>query len=559
MDALEQLNLAAAITDTYTAVEAAIIRHIAEQLAANPDTLINSASEWRIQMLARMGRLTKETGKIIASKVGKVPDEVEAAINTAVSSVLKQHNLEITDKLSENIGKALESYNRQAVKDKYNQVNTVMQYKAKQCYVNGVNSVADRFTRIQQKALENSQEYLDVLNKNAMAVTLGESSRTQALRETITEMSEKGIPAFVDASGREWSPEAYVNMDIRNTVKNAALAAEFASLDELGQDVILVSSHAGARKKCYPYQGKFFSRSGKTGTIKDGNGKEYPYSPLSETSFGEPDGLFGINCGHRMRGVSDGLFIYREKQYDEKENSEEYEKVCKQRQMERNIRKDRRTRDALEAAGDTEGAKELRQKIAEENKQLKEYCHREGLTYRQDRTRTYGYSDESRKKKPVDLVESVDKSAESGIIGTEIYFRKSDSTNSEFRPISEKRFNALTIEARKNGAYIIKNDPQFNKRLRENNASAVTYGDTIIFGENVTLSDVLEETHHFMQNKIGLNSDKPDRLRIILNEIDAKQYLLDNAKKYHIPRNETELTRKQLLSYQKQAKEFSGG
>ncbi|MGN0578985.1 MAG: phage minor capsid protein [Ruminiclostridium sp.] len=217
-----------------------------------------------------------------------------------------------------------------------------------------------------------------------------------------------------------WSPEAYVNMDIRNTVKNAALAAEFASLDELGQDVILVSSHAGARKKCYPYQGKFFSRSGKTGTIKDGNGKEYPYSPLSDTSFGEPDGLFGINCGHRMRGVSDGLFIYREKQYDEKENSEEYEKVCKQRQMERKIRKDRRTRDALEAAGDTEGAKELRRKIAEENKQLKEYCDREGLNYRQDRTRTYGYSDESRKKKPVDLVESVDKSGESGIINKKV-------------------------------------------------------------------------------------------------------------------------------------------
>ncbi|MGN0657849.1 MAG: phage minor capsid protein, partial [Ruminiclostridium sp.] len=106
---------------------------------------------------------------------------------------------------------------------------------------------------------------------------------------------------------------------------------------------------------------------------------------------GEPDGLFGINCGHRMRGVSDGLFIYREKQYDEEENSEEYEKVCKQRQMERNIRKDRRTRDALEAAGDTEGAKELRRKIAEENKQLKEYCDREGLNYRQGRTQHYGY------------------------------------------------------------------------------------------------------------------------------------------------------------------------
>ena len=39
---------------------------------------------------------------------------------------------------------------------------------------------------------------------------------------------------------------------------------------------------------------------------------------------------------------------------------------------------------------------------------------------RQDRTRTYGYSDESRKKKPVDLVERIDKSRESGIINKKV-------------------------------------------------------------------------------------------------------------------------------------------
>lgn len=416
MDALEQLNLAAPIAEIYSEVEVALINHIARQLTANPDTLINATSEWRLQMLARMGRLNRETSKIIASKVKKVPDEVERAVNASIASVLKEHKLDMTDELSGNIRKALQNYDRQAVKDKYNQVNTVMQYKAKQAYKNGVNAVADRFERIQQKALANSQEYLDILNKQAMAVTLGETTRTQAVRETIREMSEKGIPAFVDAAGREWSPEAYVNMDIRNTVKNAALAAEFASLDELGQDVILVSSHAGARPKCAPYQGKFFSRSGKSGTIKDARGKEYTYTPLSDTSFGEPDGLFGINCGHRMRGVSEGLFINREKQYSEDENSEEYKKVCKQRQMERKIRTDKHTKQALEAAGDIEGVKDIQKKITAENKQLRAYCEQEGLTYRQDRTQIYGYSDTSRKKKPVDFIETVDKSAESGIM-----------------------------------------------------------------------------------------------------------------------------------------------
>ena len=113
--------------------------------------------------------------------------------------------------------------------------------------------------------------------------------------------------------------------------------------------------------------------------------------------------------------------------------------------------------------------------------------------------------------------------------------------------------------ARKNGANIIRNDPQFNERLRQNNASAVTYGDTIVFAKEATVSDILEETYHFMQNKNGTNNDKPDVLRVILNEIDAKQYLLDNAKKFYIPRKETELTLKQLRSYQKQLEKFNGG
>ena len=466
MDALEQLNLAAPIVDIYLEVESAIINHIARQLTANPDTMINATSEWRILMLARMGRLNKDTARIISSKVKKVPDKVQNVVNNAIDNILTEYGLEMTDKLSGNIFKALENYDRQAVKDKYNQVNTVMQYKAKQIYRNSVNAVADRFDRMMQEKLENSQEYLDVLNKQALAVTLGETSRTQALRETITEMSEKGIPAFVDASGREWSPEAYVNMDIRNTAKNAALAAEFASLDELGQDIILVSAHAGARPRCYPFQGKFYSRSGKSGTIKDARGREYKFEPFDKTSFGEAAGLFGINCGHRMRGVSDGTFINREEHYSEKENSEEYEKVCKQRQMERRIRADKRTQEALEAAGDTEGAKAVKKRIEAENKALRAYCDKEGLTYRQDRTQIYGYTDPKRKKKTGDFVETVDKSGGSGIIKN----IELPANTSKIRSMSDETRNLISVAFDKiNDDYKVALDELVTEPLGENN------------------------------------------------------------------------------------------
>ena len=44
----------------------------------------------------------------------------------------------------------------------------------------------------------------------------------------------------------------------------------------------------------------------------------------------------------------------------------------------------------LEAAGDTEGAKQVRQRVTEQNKALQSYCDSNGLKYRSDRVRTYG-------------------------------------------------------------------------------------------------------------------------------------------------------------------------
>lgn len=54
------------------------------------------------------------------------------------------------------------------------------------------------------------------------------------------------------------------------------------------------------------------------------------------------------------------------------------------------MRKSKTEADMLEAAGDTEGAKEVRRKMAEQNKALKSYCDSNGLKYRSDRVRTYG-------------------------------------------------------------------------------------------------------------------------------------------------------------------------
>ncbi len=414
MTALEALNLAAPIADAYMSVEERLLVRIARQLSLNDDHQLNEVSKWQLKQLAKHGLLRQDAHKIIAAGTKGIPGNVADTVRQAIDDTLAEdgiQNMWHDQRFAESAANAVKHYRNQA-KDVYNQVNTVMKYKAESTFVRAVNTVADKWQvlrntelagtsqgsilrktaeqRREQSEITNKQDVLNILNSNTASVVSGAESRTKAVRTTIHEMAQKGIPAFVDKSGREWSPEAYVNMDIRATVKNTALEAQFSTMDSLGQDVFEVSSHPGSRPKCRPWQGKLISRSGRTTEITDINGRKHKVIPLSQTSFGEPDGLFGINCGHRPRGVSDGLFRKSSVEYDDEEDKALYHKVCKQRELERKVRKSKTEADMLEAAGDTEGAKEVRRKMAEQNKALKSYCDSNGLKYRSDRVRTYG-------------------------------------------------------------------------------------------------------------------------------------------------------------------------
>ena len=134
--------------------------------------------------------------------------------------------------------------------------------------------------------------------------------------------------------------------------------------------------------------------------------------------------------------------------------------------------------------------------------------------------------------------------------------RKTSNSREGFKFISDKTFDNLTIAARKKGAVIMRGTEEVERHLDSMGAAASNLNDILLFRKNVCISEVLEETHHFEQNLMKLNDDKTEPLRSILNEIDAKQYLLDNAEKYKIPRNEIELTKKQLASYRKQLEEM---
>lgn len=160
------------------------------------------------------------------------------------------------DGRDETINRQLQTYQRQA-QDRLNMVNTVMLNSSlmqAQLVISNTQAYERRLARAQM-----------TLNERTGEVVTGVSSRQTAVRRAIMDLARDGLTGFVDAAGREWSPEAYVSMDIRTTAHNAATQAVMDRCQQFGCNLIEVSSHPGARPLCEPYQGRIFDMNNGSG------------------------------------------------------------------------------------------------------------------------------------------------------------------------------------------------------------------------------------------------------------------------------------------------------
>jgi hypothetical protein len=417
-------ELSAPLVRVLLDMEDDILREIAAQLSRDGD--ISDTSKWRIRQLARAGRFDKRAAAIIAgySEVegGQTMDAVLTAAETEIGYLDNAVQAANAAGLSEYFSdipaetsamNAAKAFQRQAASD-LNLVNTVMGYKAKSAYVNAVNA-------IYRDTGEGRQGALDIMGKGAAKTVSGQMSLQEATRKTIRELAQKGIPAFVDKRGREWSPEAYVMMDMRSTLGNTARAAQDARCDEYGINLIELSSHLGARPKCAIDQGKIYSRDGTSGVTTDGAGNKIHFTPFSQTSYGQPDGILGINCGHVQYPFAEGINFQRYFPYPKEENDRRYMQFQQQRAMERGIRAAKRECMMLQETGDTEGLQKASLRLRTQKEKYSAYCKETGLRQHNDRTQVYGY-DRSRSSKTVwaerKAKSGLDNGSRSGIMNT---------------------------------------------------------------------------------------------------------------------------------------------
>lgn len=389
MNILENQQLAEPVDGLYQDLETQILLNIARHLQGWEQPI--ATDTWLLQKLAELGRLNQENIKLIAKMSGLSQTAAERMLNAAAEDAIK--NIDpglrylarrgladeaVAVKKSKNVRQVMKDYRKQA-KDTLNMCNTNMLYKANEKYRGLINNIA--------------QEARGVLNSGATGVVNGTEARQQAVRRCIRQLNEKGIPAFVDKRGREWTPEAYVNMAMRNTAKNTADEVQNARIQDAGCNLIQIDSHSGARPKCAKDQGKVFDLNNGNGYTENLHGKKIRYYPWSSSSYGEPDGILGINCRHHKWPFVPGVSIQR---YFPTENMDANDKLYKQTQvqraLEREVRKQKRECMMLDAAGDAEGFEEASVKLKSKEAQLKDYVSKhKDLRRRKDREQVVGF------------------------------------------------------------------------------------------------------------------------------------------------------------------------
>ncbi len=341
MKRLKYQQLALPTVEIFLQIEEQILLNAAKKLRTDKSLLDGNIESWQSSKLSQLGALEQEAILTLAKNSHLAIDEVSEMLKQAGYSAVDDFEPDLVEAVRRGILarpaditesralleilKAYEQHSRNWI----NMVNTTMLDQSRQQYLNVINNVTGK-------------------------VMSGVSTPQQALRDATRQWADMGIPAMIDKAGRRWSTEGYINMVTRSTTNNVANEMQDARMDEYDVELIEVSSHSGARPGCAPYQGRIYSRRGRN--------SQYP--DLGSTSYGEPAGLFGINCGHFRYPYIPGI---TERRYFPTENAAEnkriYEESQRQRHLEREIRKAKREYNFMKTMNDTEGMDQAKQKV----------------------------------------------------------------------------------------------------------------------------------------------------------------------------------------------------
>lgn len=343
-----------------------IVNRIMLRIGRGEDYLLTATDKWQIENLQQAGYLLEDIQQEIAKATKLQQEEIAEAMEDAGVKAL-----EYDDKIYRDVGLSPKPLTQSPELIRLMQRN----YEATlNEWTNFTRTMADEAQRL----------FINQLDMAYTLVSTGALSYTQAVKEVLNNIVSDGVVVNYP-SGHSDTIETATLRAVRTGVSQATAQIQTSRMDEMEVDLVITSSHLGARPSHQVWQGKVFSLSGK--------GK---YPPFEEsTGYKTVTGLCGANCRHSFSPYFEGMDNPFE-QYDSEENRIQYEKEQRQRQLERRIRKTKREVIGLKEGVDSAPSEQARfvadleyQKkatlLAKQNKAYQEYCEQNNLRPLSDR------------------------------------------------------------------------------------------------------------------------------------------------------------------------------
>lgn len=360
-----------------------------------PDTLVDMYGLVEIDILTDMARRISTYDYFIPAalhqnqklqELGMVQSEIIARLSALTGQTQEEIVALLSEASAEAVADDVEYYTRAEVYEP-SQVNT----EALHAQLNsGLIQTQDSFFNITRTTANTATKQFErALDRAWTQINTGGMDRETAIKNAITDLGNEGVGSIEYKSGRIDNIEVAVRRAVVTGANQTAMRVQETLADELDIDLVEVTAHGGARPDHAKWQGKVFSRNGRV-TI-DG----VTYEDLKKaTGYGTAGGLGGVNCRHNFHPYVPGTSrAYTDKQLKEldakkiKYNGEmytEYEASQIQRGIEREIRKQKRTVEALEAAGQDASAE--RKKLREAQKGYTDFTDQTGIRKQSART-----------------------------------------------------------------------------------------------------------------------------------------------------------------------------
>ena len=356
----------------------AVVERITIRLGRGDDYILTAKDKWELEVLEEAGYLREDLQAEIAKKTKLQLKEIREAFEDAgITST--QYDDEI--------------YKAAGLSPKPLQQSPHLIRLMQRAY-EATQGEWLNYTRTTADAAQ--QLFIKQCDKAYNLVSTGAVSYTEAVKNAVEAIAEEGVNVTYP-SGHVDSIETATLRAVRTGVSQATAAITDARMDEMGWDIILVSSHLGARVTDAEdftnhswWQGKFYSKSG----------KDPRFPPFEVCGMGNVQGIHGANCRHHhMPGDGENNPF---EQYDSEENRKQYELDQHQRALERRIRKTKRELQAAKTSiknGDDATKAEMQKYydrkaalLKKQNKAYNDFCEENGLKRLQDRLHVAGWN-----------------------------------------------------------------------------------------------------------------------------------------------------------------------